>query len=128
LCWLTPSAYSTPATTLLLTPHGLRNKIPDEVALVIGSGRIGSPGRPTDLQKVLEIYADLAGAPLDIEPRVRELNAQISFGSTQSLSRSDAIRLLGQAMQDQAGIVIQPTAKNRIEVTLDDQPKKNPIR
>jgi len=84
--------------------------------------------RQTNLRRVLDIYADLAGAPLEIDPRVRDLNAQIRFESTQSLSRSDAIRLLGQAMQDQAGIVIKPTAKNRIEVRLDEQPKEIPIK
>ncbi len=84
--------------------------------------------RQLDLQRVLDIYADLAGAPLEIDPRVRVLNAQITYESTQSLARSDAIRLLGQAMQDQAGIVIKPSGKDRIEVRLDEKPKGNPIR
>ena len=84
--------------------------------------------RQASLRMVLDIYADLAGARLEIDPRVRELNAQISLETTQSLTRSDAARVLEQAMQQQAGLDIKRSEKKYIEVTLDERAKTKPIR
>jgi hypothetical protein len=81
-----------------------------------------------DLRTVLDIYAELADGRLEIDPRVRALNAKLSLETTQALARAGAVRLLEQALRQQAGVAVRRSETNCIEVTLDERPKGESAR
>jgi hypothetical protein len=64
--------------------------------------------RYSELRTVLDIYAELTDVRLEIDPRVRALNAKVSLETTQALARPDAVRLLEQALRQQAGVAVKP--------------------
>jgi len=78
----------------------------------------------TDMQTVLNIYADLAEAQLDIQPAVRISPARISLEITQAVSRLEAVALLEQALHEQAGVLVKHLENKHIAVGIDQKSKK----
>ena len=69
---------------------------------VIGPGLIDF--RNAELSQVLQVYSELAGAQVDTSQIKNLPPLLILFRNKQALTRSEAVRLLEQALLDQAGI------------------------
>ena len=70
------------------------------------------------LRTMLNAYAHLADAQLDVDPRVRVSQAMFGFTNTQALSRAEAVRLVARVLEQQGDI-----AARRVErVPLEKQP------
>jgi len=77
----------------------------------------------TDLQTVLDIYADLAGAQLEIDPPVRERQSRVTLETTEPLTRTEAVHLMEKALQEQAGLMATHLDNKRIALRI--QPRLN---
>ena len=139
--WPKPGLIDLPEAELAAVTSPAKTPTPPEIVVqgsaavpvgAQGAEELLPPGgirfRQTGLQMVLDIYADLAQARLEIDPRVRALNARISLETTQALSRADAVRLLERAINEQAGVAFKRSQKDGIEVTLEEGAKTNTNR
>lgn len=111
-----PPHLAAPALQPTSAPIALQ---PSEEVLPAGSIKfISAP-----LRSVLDIYAAIADVRLEIDSRVRTLNAEITLQPTQSLTRSDVVRLFERTLEQQAGLSIRRLQSNRVAVTLDEGPR-----
>ena len=107
---------------------------PPQTTLTAAQEKVDEPRFPAgffkfvqlDLQRVLDIYADVAGAQLEIEPQVRKSSSTITLETTQPLTRSALIRLLDNALHEQAGIRVEHLDPNRAKIVYDKALKSAP--
>jgi hypothetical protein len=85
-----------------------------------GAGEIVAPGglqfRNASIGTVLDLYAVLANAQLEVDARVRASRATFSLTNTEALSQTGAMRLLEQVLEQQGGIVIQRVDSQHVRV------------
>ena len=72
--------------------------------------------RNASLRTVLDVYAVLADAQLEVEPRVRASQATFSLTNTQALSRAEAVRLFEQVLEQQGRIAVSRVDQHQIRV------------
>ena len=84
--------------------------------------------RGAGLRNVLDAYAEIAEARLTIDPLARSLRVNFSVVATQALTRAAALRLLEQTLREQAGLVVKPSGRHELKVTLAERPATVPIR
>ena len=75
----------------------------------------------TDLEQVLAIYCMLAGAELKVTQSVRMPRAYITITNGQNLTQTEALRLIEQALREQAGLVVD----EHFVVKPDDRARAN---
>ncbi len=68
------------------------------------------------VSQVLDIYAKLTGCELDIEARVRKSAATIGYTNLNTLTRTEIIAQLEDAMREQAGVLVKRVGINRLAV------------
>ena len=69
--------------------------------------------------QVLEIYARLTNASLEISPEVKSLQSGIHWTNHQEMTRPQVIVELEKVLRSQAGVVIQHLDATHIAVTYD---------
>lgn len=70
----------------------------------------------TELREVLDLYAELANTNLEIAPRIRSMEKRLTIQSSRPLSRFEALSLIEQELQHQAGITVQHLGKQRVKL------------
>ena len=68
---------------------------------------------------VLDIYAKLTDASLDISPEVKSLQSGIYWTNHEDMTRSQVTSELEKVLRSQAGVVIQHSDATHIAVTYD---------
>ncbi len=81
-----------------------------------------------DLREVLDIYALLANAQQEVDSRVRTSRALFSFTNTVALSRSEAVRLFEQVLEQQGGIAVKRADQQHIQVVPIEPRPGNAVR
>jgi|ERR1035441_2813773 type II secretory pathway component GspD/PulD (secretin) len=61
----------------------------------------------TDLQQVLQIYGQLAGAEMVVEPGVKLPPALITLSNQQPVTRTEALSLIEVALRERYGISVE---------------------
>jgi hypothetical protein len=73
---------------------------------------------------VLQIYRELMDAQLDIQLPPEASSARITLRSEAKLTRSEAARLIENALREQAGIVVTRVDAKHLKITFDDTVKR----
>ena len=72
-----------------------------------------------DVTTVLAIYAELTGAHLDVDDRVRQTRAIFEFRNLVPMTRSQAIELVERALLDLPGVVVTHRDPSHILIELE---------
>ena len=70
------------------------------------------------LQRALTLYQELRVGTVDIAEPIKRMDAPISLTNSESMSRSQVLRLFEKALHDQAGIVTTHTGSNDVALSL----------
>jgi len=79
----------------------------------------GGSFQPMDVITVLAIYAELTGAHLDVDDRVRQTRASFEFRNLVPMTRSQAIELVERALLDLPGVVVTHRDPSHILIELE---------
>lgn len=71
-----------------------------------------------DLQVVLGEFAKISGLELEITPEVEKLHTPINLHAKENVTMTEMIRLIEQAMKEQAGVIIQKQSGKKALATL----------
>jgi hypothetical protein len=74
----------------------------------------------TPLQKILLIYHEFSGLELVESSDVKKLHPVITIQSAEPVSKSEMIKLIENALLEQAGVVITHLDAKRVSVTYND--------
>lgn len=72
-----------------------------------------------ELHIVLQIYAEIASATLDVDQRIKNMSARVTVENSEPLTQAAVLSLLEKALQQQAGIRITRLDRQHIKVTSD---------
>ena len=81
-----------------------------------------------EIRQAMDVYVGLTGAELQVEQGVWEVAAKISLDAGPGLTRAEGVRLMEQALRDQAGILMVHLDATHVlvkyDATLMTHPKK----
>ena len=72
------------------------------------------------LEKILPVYHELSGLELIEASDVKKLHTLVTIRTAEGVSKSVMIRLIEQALLQQAGVVISHLDEKRVSVTYND--------
>ncbi|HXU75521.1 MAG TPA: hypothetical protein VN794_03090 [Methylomirabilota bacterium] len=79
----------------------------------------GGSFKPMDVTTVLAIYAELTGAHLDVDDRVRQTRTSFEFRNLVPMTRSQAIVVVERALLGLPGVVVTHRDPSHILIELE---------